>query len=140
MKKVSGIYRIVCIANGNYYYGSSKDIWRRWGFHKRSLRKNVHHNIHMQQTWNKYGEDKFYIELIELLPPDKLWDIETEYLKEHVGTPHCMNISIDAYSPTRGRKTGPCSEETKSKIRKTLMGHEVSKKTRKRSVMHSEES
>ncbi len=32
-EKISGIYRIVCIKNGRYYYGSLKNIMRRWQQH-----------------------------------------------------------------------------------------------------------
>ena len=102
MEKVSGIYRIVCKANGDYYYGSAKNIWKRWSNHKSALRRNVHVNCRVQNNWNKYGDAAFRIELTEKVSVDLLLEIENKYLKEHVGKPHCMNILSDAYSPPGG--------------------------------------
>jgi len=100
MEKVSGIYRIVCVKNGNYYYGSAKNITYRWYKHRYCLRHNIHINSWVQHTWNKYGEESFRVEITELVPEEKLFEVEDKYLKEHVGKPHCMNISNDAHTPT----------------------------------------
>lgn len=132
MEKISGIYRIVCTMNGNYYYGSAQNLSYRWTRHKRALQQNKHINPHLQNTWNRYGESNFSFELIESVSNEKLLEVEDAYLKEHVGTPHCMNIAKDAHSPTRGRKMKSPSNETKQKIRNSLLGHTVSDKTRKK--------
>ena len=131
-EKISGIYRVVCVKNGDYYYGSAKNIHGRWMDHKRALKRETHYNPRVQRVWNKYGEPTFRIEIVEFIPIERLREVEDVYLKEHVGKPHCMNISSDAYCPTRGRKMGVHSRERREKIRKTLMGHSVSKKTRKK--------
>ena len=102
-EKISGIYRIVCVKNGDYYYGSAQDLWYRWSTHKRMLKNNKHYNPRVQRTWNKYGEQHFRIELIENVSTEQLLEIEDKYLKEHVGKPHCMNISSEAFAPMRGR-------------------------------------
>jgi len=122
MGKISGIYRIVCVANGDYYYGSSADIQTRWVNHKRKLNNLTHENKRIQHTWNKYGALMFRMEICEFVSKDDLFEVENKYLKEHIGKPHCMNISADAYSPSRGRKLGPLSEETKKKISKARTG------------------
>jgi len=90
--KISGIYRIVCTKNGRYYYGSSKNIRRRWNEHKNLLRKNAHWNPVMQRSWNKHGIDSFRIELIEKISKDSLFEVEQIYLTEHVGKSNCMNV------------------------------------------------
>lgn len=132
MSIISGIYRIICVSNGNYYYGSSKDIWRRWTFHKNTLIAGTHKNYKLQDTWNSYGELSFKIELVETAPIELLESIETKYLLEHVGNPHCMNISIDSTSPTRNRKMGPRSDEIKKKISKSLTGRRMKEETKKK--------
>ena len=53
----SGIYRIKNIINNNCYYGSSKDINKRWNKHKNELNKDKHGNILLQRSWNKYGKE-----------------------------------------------------------------------------------
>lgn len=107
VEKISGIYRIVCVKNGRYYYGSSKNIHLRWLRHKRALRKNVHDNPIVQRVWNKHGEDTFRVELIKKVPKDRLLEVENVYLKEHVGKSNCMNIAKDAFAPMLGRKLDP---------------------------------
>ena len=129
MKKVSGIYRIVCTANGNYIYGSSDNVWKRWTIHKSRLRCNHHDNPIVQNTWNKYGELSFRIELVEEVSPEELLKVEDVYIKRYHGTPHCMNIAIDASSPSRGRKMGPRPNEVKLKLRLANLGKHHSKES-----------
>ena len=115
MEKVCGIYRLVCVKNGDYYYGSAKDVHVRWRTHTRTLNRGIHFNPRVQRVWNKYGEQSFRMELVETVPEQQLLEIEDKYLKEHVGKPHCMNIAKYATAINRGR-TFVCSESTKKKI------------------------
>jgi group I intron endonuclease len=61
------IYKITNIENNKIYVGQTKflNIEKRFWSHKNSLSKNKHHNNHLQNSWNKYGEDKFKFEIIE---------------------------------------------------------------------------
>lgn len=65
--KISGIYKIINIYDNKVYVGSSIDIKRRWHEHKKELRKNKHCNLHLQFAWNKYGEQNFQFEIIEIV-------------------------------------------------------------------------
>ena len=58
-KTKGGIYKITNIIKGNFYIGSSINVEKRMYEHKRMLRKNKHTNIHLQRSWNKYGEKDF---------------------------------------------------------------------------------
>jgi group I intron endonuclease len=61
----SGIYLIQCITNGRSYIGQSKNLDSRIKDHIYKLRKRKHNNIHLQRTFNKYGESCFlFTELI----------------------------------------------------------------------------
>jgi len=66
MEKVSGIYKIENIFNGDCYIGRSVDLNKREKRHFNELRKNNHKNRHLQNGFNKYGKEsfKFYILLI----------------------------------------------------------------------------
>lgn len=103
-EKISGIYRIVCVKNGRYYYGSSKHIHNRWTVHKRQLRKGTHLNQIMQRSWDKHGERLFRFELIERTSENRLLEVENTYLTEHFGKSNCMNIVAKACGTTRSKK------------------------------------
>lgn len=60
-----GIYRIKNSINNKIYIGSTKNIEARWAKHKALLRHNKHQNAHLQNAWNKYGENAFIFEVIE---------------------------------------------------------------------------
>ena len=120
-EKISGIYRIVCVKNGRYYYGSSVNIWRRWAQHCFALKRDGHRNPIVQNVWNKHGENSFRCELTEIVPVDKLFEIEDVYLKEHVGKSNCMNIAKDATRPMLGRKHSEKTRRKMSEVKKGVM-------------------
>jgi hypothetical protein len=83
MNIISGIYKIVNIKNGKMYIGSSKNIKRRWGIHKSSLKNNRHHSVYLQRAWNKYGKENFVYEVIKEMPNTsdiELFNEETNYI------------------------------------------------------------
>lgn len=61
------IYSITNISNNKRYIGSATRLKERWRVHKYLLRKNKHFNNHLQSSWNKYGEENFNFEIIELI-------------------------------------------------------------------------
>lgn len=67
-----GVYSIMNITNNKVYIGSSVNIRKRWGVHRRALRKGMHHNRYLQRSWNKYGEDNFIFNIIEELDDESL--------------------------------------------------------------------
>lgn len=81
-KSISGIYAIVNTLNNHKYIGSSMHIKDRLYQHRANLRGNRHHSIHLQNAYNKYGEDKFIWIILETCEPvrDTLIYIEQKYL------------------------------------------------------------
>ncbi len=77
---ICGVYKIVCNKNGLSYIGSSHNIYRRWVSHLVELNKNRHDNPKLQNAYNKYGKECFYIELVETCNADILLDREQYYL------------------------------------------------------------
>ena len=75
-----GIYRIKNLKNKKCYYGSSKNIEKRWRTHSNNLKNGKHHNIHLQRSWDKYGEDNFVFELVEKCNETILLELEQKYL------------------------------------------------------------
>lgn len=65
--KISGIYKITNASNNKIYIGSAVDVHNRFATHKKDLKRNQHHNTHIQAAWNKYGESSFVFEIIEIV-------------------------------------------------------------------------
>lgn len=97
------IYKIRNVVNGKFYVGSSTDTQIRFKNHRRLLRKNRHHCKHLQAAWNKYGEDCFKFEIIEVIPDgESLQAAEDRWLAEHVSKEHCYNTGMRSDAPWRG--------------------------------------
>ena len=129
------IYKIENKANGKFYIGSTKkqDPYRRWGEHISELSCNKHYNKPLQNSWNKYGKEKFEFSIMEefIFPENYSSDYIHEYILDrelyHINTlsPH-YNICRE----TRGGKIGRIlSKEEKEK-----------KKTERIGFKHSPES
>lgn len=65
--KQMGIYTIKCLSNGKVYVGSAVDLISRKSQHFYRLRKNKHGNSHLQNAYNKYGEQNFIFEIVEIV-------------------------------------------------------------------------
>jgi len=117
-KVIAGVYSITNLVNNKIYIGSSNDTHERFLEHKRRLRKNNHINNHLQNAWNKYGENNFIfsrIEVIEfsnrekLLEREQFWMNETKCADRSIG----YNINPIANSPLGVKLT----EERKDHLR-----------------------
>ena len=62
---MQGIYCIEHLESGRRYYGSSMNVEKRLTGHKRELRNQIHHNVQLQRSVNKYGIIKFKFFLVE---------------------------------------------------------------------------
>ena len=76
----SGIYKITNITNGKFYIGSSVNIYNRKHTHITHLNKNIHHNQHLQNSYNKYGKDEFLFEVVEYCNKEKLFKREQYFI------------------------------------------------------------
>ena len=64
--KICGIYKIENKINHKIYIGQSNDIETRWTHHKWELNNHKHSNNHLQKAWDKFGEENFIFEIVEL--------------------------------------------------------------------------
>lgn len=55
----TGIYKIKNLVTNKIYVGSSTNIKKRWRDHKWHLKEGIHHNSHLQSSYNKYGLNNF---------------------------------------------------------------------------------
>jgi group I intron endonuclease len=118
-----GIYKIENIINGKIYIGSSTQLIRRFKTHKERLLKNKHANIILQRSWNKYDEKAFIFTIIEYCTKENIVEREQYYLDSL--KPY-YNIAPIAYSSSGIIRR----QETKDKIRQTLLGRIMSEETK----------
>lgn len=135
----SGIYKITCKANKRIYIGSAVNLRRRKNGHWHTLRKNKHHSLHLQRAWNKYSEQAFTFEVLELVLPISLTAREQYWLNKlkpfgrkgfngsrEAGSPLGMKRSPEAREKMRlvqlGKKMPPMSPEAKAKISQANLG------------------
>ena len=112
---ISGIYSIYNSVNGKTYIGSSTNIKYRWYNHRSHLRKNDHKNKHLQNDWNKYGENVFEFSIIEEVSTDNLHKIEQMYLDIANKLPdRYYNLTYDIMGGMCNKKH---SDKTKELIR-----------------------
>lgn len=109
----SGIYKIINIINNKFYIGSAINFYIRWNRHKNNLRKGLHVNKILQNSWNKYGQENFKFEIVEeILDKSKLIEREQYYLD--LLKPE-YNICLYAESPKCAMLGKKHSEKTKEK-------------------------
>lgn len=78
---MTGVYKIICQANGREYIGVSKNINNRWNAHKRQLKRQIHHSILMQKDYNTFGEDRFKFEIVKECSLSEAKKIEEELIQ-----------------------------------------------------------
>lgn len=138
MKSV--IYKILNVVTNKFYVGSAVDFKNRCRIHRHHLNKNTHHSHYLQNSWNKYGEQNFEFQILEIIDDKtKLVEIEQYYIDTLK-----PNYNI---APIAGSRFGiKASEETRKKISACQIGRKQSEESKiKRSLAlkgrkHSEET
>lgn len=71
--RIACIYRIVNTVTGETYVGSTNNWLTRKAQHLTALRSGEHCNEKLQESFRRYGEASFLIEVLERSPFDSLW-------------------------------------------------------------------
>ncbi|MDX8367163.1 GIY-YIG nuclease family protein [Cytobacillus sp. IB215665] len=66
-KEKIGVYQIKNVVDKKVYVGSTVDLYRRLKAHYNELKGNKHKNGYLQNSWNKYGEINFIVEILEIV-------------------------------------------------------------------------
>jgi hypothetical protein len=104
-KNLKVIYKIFNKITSDFYIGSTNNYIKRFSEHKRQLRKNIHHNSILQNSYNKYGLDCFIYEIIEYVDnKEDLLKKEQYYLDILKPT---YNLAISSSAPMLGKKHSP---------------------------------
>lgn len=120
----SGIYCITNLANNKKYFGQSIDVKYRLKTHKKQLRGNYHKNEHLQNSFNKYGEESFKFEVICECSIDELDYLETKLIHDFNTT----NRDFGYNKETGGSVNKRMSLESRRKMSKAKKGVYVGEK------------
>ena len=118
-----GIYIITNEVDGKCYVGQvgkgkDRTFKIRWDEHLYYLKNNKHGNKHLQRSWNKYGEDSFTFDILEVIEDVNLLNEHEIYWIDYYNSFH------NGYNQTEGGEgmNKPHSEETKQKISESNKG------------------
>jgi group I intron endonuclease len=76
-----GIYKITNTINNKVYVGSSINLKEREYKHFWMLKKGLHDNHYLQNSFDKYGKENFIFEIIDFCEPKELISRENELIK-----------------------------------------------------------
>ena len=76
----AGIYLIKNKINDKKYVGQTYNLKYRWNRHRSDLKNNRHHNKHLQNSWNKYGESNFEYMILERCTLENIDDREIYWI------------------------------------------------------------
>jgi group I intron endonuclease len=117
---LTGIYKILNKINNKVYIGSATDIRKRWRDHKWYLNHNIHHNSHLQSSWNKYGVEAFEFTILLECSIDELLEKEKEYTLKYNSLNN--NCGYNVNEPQKVFLNRKCSELTKKISSKRMLG------------------
>jgi group I intron endonuclease len=81
LENCTGVYIFRNTKNGKCYIGSTVMTFKkRMDHHLWHLRENKHKNSHFQNAWNKYGEDVFEYDILEICDKSECLNREQYYL------------------------------------------------------------
>ena len=122
------IYSILNKVNGKIYVGQTIQRFnKRKSKHINQLRNQKHYSNHLQNAWNKYGEDAFDFNVIEICSNESLNSNEEWWIDY-----------FDSENPLRGynlqsggKSNFTVSDETRRKQSEALKGYVHSPESRK---------
>jgi len=109
----SGVFQIENLVNNKVYIGSSVNIFNRAYTHETKLKKRNHSNQHLENSYHKYGFDKFKFSVIEYCEIDEITKREQYYIDEISPEYNKREIAQNNTGVTK-------SKETRKKISNSL--------------------
>ena len=101
---ISGIYLITNLTDGKYYIGQSKDIYKRWQGHKKSLNDETLNHYPLALDMIKYGFENFAISILEIIYDlSKLKDREIYWIQKFNSTNEERGYNIEISTKDRYR-------------------------------------
>lgn len=107
-----GVYYIKC--KNHNYVGSSVSLKDRLLAHRNDLIKKNHRNKHMQNIFNKYGEDVFQFSILEVLTTNNIEQIRL-----------CEKKWIDILGPSLNHELDPVTQRNSTSQSKVVYQYKL---------------
>ena len=91
--KICAVYKITNTVTNDFYIGSSKDVKRRWREHKKPSVWKRYSNSLMYLDMQKYGIDKFELQILEEVELEHLKETEQKFIETLKPTYNQMNAN-----------------------------------------------
>ena len=100
-RHTNGVYILTSTTNGEFYIGSSQDVYHRMSHHRCALVGGYHNSPKMLEHYQQYGWD-FKIEFFLVESRKEAYRLEQHLLNERIEHAACLNSSKDSESPISG--------------------------------------
>lgn len=127
-----GIYIIGFVPSKKVYVGQTSGFLQRKATHLATLRGGSHVNVHLQNAYNKYGEESMTWEFIDC-EKDHLTEME-QYFVDFYGKNSLYNIRLKVNDCT------PSSEESRRKSRQARLGRKMPESHRRGGLLRRGEN
>lgn len=133
-KKQKGIYMITNKFNNKVYIGQTRQpIIKRYWHHLWKLKDNSHDNIHLQNSFNKYGIENFeFTVLSTVVNVDELNELEISYISKFREEGLCFNIQDGGQKIGNYIRTDEIKKSIGEKNRIHMTGKKLSEETKKK--------
>ncbi len=122
------IYLCKCLTTNKVYVGSASKFSKRRYDHLRGLKAGEHQNAHLQSAFNKYGENFFVFEVIEIC------DAELRYKREQYWIDHYKasnpEFGFNLIHPVRSGPAAQVMSEFHSQYWANLTDNERTERTK----------
>lgn len=118
---VSGVYKVLCLVNGKFYIGSSKNIQARWYTHRAPSAWRKYPNRALYQDMQKYGVENFRLQILCPVMEEYLKQVEQELiemLKPTYNDHNAYGDNVERYKETKRKHGKKYRQERKDYIKK----------------------
>lgn len=123
-EKINGIYKISNIKTNLVYIGSSNNLQRRLHRHFYELSHNIHKNYKIQNDFNSFGLDSFYVEILitfENITIQELRNQERYYIEKYNSLQNGYNlVPVDDFNFTHKQLSEYAKKGNADKMRKVM--------------------
>jgi len=126
------VYKIVNKINNKIYIGSTTNEKRRWKSHRDYLKRNIHHCVQLQNSWNTYGPSNFYFEIIEKTNVEDLLIREQYWIDHYRAYDKDFGFNTMRFVLLGSKKYSKISEEDAKTILELIQKRELKRAIAKR--------